>query len=363
MEIQESAPAVKSADLEKTLIFQHITKTAGTTLKRILAKQYYPKTIITLQKNLNHPDLNDVLIDDFIAYPPHIKENIRFIRGHFEFGIHRHLSRPYTYITMLRDPIERAISWYYFVKQNPDSVDYQKFVVNSDGFEDFVRKGYGGTNSMTRVLLTKEQLKGAADDEQCLQYAKSNLESYFAAVGIVEKFNESLILFKEVLGWKYLPVYIKENMTQKRPRKDDLSASTLETVREKNWADIELYNYVFGKFQDRTEKLAGGFHREVERLNLLNTAYKASAFFVTKYQFQQALELLQSAQNIDSNQPDIAKDMGQIYFLMGNLLASLQCYTRALKLNPYDEDTIKATAGVLEQLGRFQDASALRSVI
>jgi len=39
-----------------TLIFLHITKMAGTTLKRILEKQYHPQTIFSVQKNLNHPD-------------------------------------------------------------------------------------------------------------------------------------------------------------------------------------------------------------------------------------------------------------------------------------------------------------------
>jgi len=64
-------------------------------------------------------------MEDFKKLPPDASNSIRFIRGHFEFGVHKYLYRPYTYITMLRHPIERAISWYYFVKQNPDSVFYK----------------------------------------------------------------------------------------------------------------------------------------------------------------------------------------------------------------------------------------------
>src|SRR5882724_3637635 len=49
-----------------------------------------------------------------------------FLDGHYPYGIHRFGSgsTPITYITILREPLDRAISNYYFVKQC-DTADYQ----------------------------------------------------------------------------------------------------------------------------------------------------------------------------------------------------------------------------------------------
>ena len=110
--IQTAAPNLDEA--ERTLIFVHIAKTAGTTLKRILEKIYRRDSIVTVTRDLESKDINNILVDDFKRLSPQEKRKIRFIRGHLPFGLHQYINNPYDYITMLRHPVERAVSWYYF---------------------------------------------------------------------------------------------------------------------------------------------------------------------------------------------------------------------------------------------------------
>ncbi len=44
-------------------------------------------------------------------------ERIRYVAGHVPFGVHRMFDRPAKYITVLRHPVERVISLFYFRMQ------------------------------------------------------------------------------------------------------------------------------------------------------------------------------------------------------------------------------------------------------
>jgi len=74
-------------------------------------------------------------------------------------------------------------------------------------------------------------------------------------VGFSERFDESLILLKNMFGWKYLPIYANQNINLKRPRQEDLPASTIRVIEEKHRVEIELYNYLLYLF-DRKIKTA-----------------------------------------------------------------------------------------------------------
>ncbi len=355
-------PIIHPVD-DSTLIFLHITKTAGTTLKRILERHYYQRTIVTVQKNLKHPDLNDILFEDFVNLSFDQKKNIRFMRGHFEFGIHQYLHIPYIYITMLRDPIERAISWYYFVLQNPDSEDYKKLVVKSNGFEDFIAKGYAGRNSITKVLLSKEQRKKAANDYECLAIAKENLEKYFSFVGFVEDFDKSLILLKHILGWQDYPIYIRENVTRSRPKKSDLPQSTIDVIKEVNWADIELYDYAKKWFNNVVEQFEEDFDVELEKLSLLNQLYVSGMIVTARKEYDLAVEFYRNALKLDSNSSIIEKELGQVYYLQGDMVSALKSFVRVMELNPYDREAIAFSIALLQHLGKQDDANRLKTLL
>ena len=44
-------------------------------------------------------------------------DRIRYLSGHVPFGVHRVFDRPARYITVLRNPVERVVSSFYFQKQ------------------------------------------------------------------------------------------------------------------------------------------------------------------------------------------------------------------------------------------------------
>ena len=93
----------------EALIFLHIPKTAGTTLNRIIEWQYNPLSIFTID-----PHRIRATVDRFKTLSEQRRRQLRVVRGHMPYGIHKFLPQGGTYITMLREPVARVLSSYSF---------------------------------------------------------------------------------------------------------------------------------------------------------------------------------------------------------------------------------------------------------
>src|SRR6185295_12324969 len=103
----ESGVVPASRFYPRPLIFLHIPKAAGTTLQDFILRHYKPGG--KAFRFTGHQDQLNALA----AMTEAERNEIDVFAGHVHFGIHEKLSEPATYLTMLRDPVERIISHYY----------------------------------------------------------------------------------------------------------------------------------------------------------------------------------------------------------------------------------------------------------
>ena len=68
--------------------------------------------------NLFGSRYSDSEIKTFISLSDEKKMGIRLLKGHMPFGLHKNLPVDARYISILRDPIERVTSQYYYIKKN-----------------------------------------------------------------------------------------------------------------------------------------------------------------------------------------------------------------------------------------------------
>jgi hypothetical protein len=122
------------------------------------------------------------------------------------FGLHRYIRRPAEYITMLRHPVKRIVSHYEYVRRTRAHYLHRTVVDGRIPLEEYVTAGLSPelNDGQLRILCGMEDAVtlpygGVVDD--MLESAKRDLRNEFAAVGITERFNESLLLFQRVLGW------------------------------------------------------------------------------------------------------------------------------------------------------------------
>jgi hypothetical protein len=259
----------KHANQENVLIFLHIPKAAGSTLHRIIEKQYEPSTIFTIPSFYSSKE-------EFRQAAEFQLKEIKVLKGHMFFGLHEVLPNPSTYITFLRDPVERIISHYYYVLQNPIHYLYKDVKANNMSLKEYAGSGLSLEldNGQTRFIAGFNFLDHSQPaSQEMLEVAKQNLKSHFAVVGIVEEFNKSLITLRKRFDWK-TPFYVKENTTKNRLKKKIISKDTLEVIKKYNELDIELYRYAKDIFEDLVNQQDASFEREIKVFNLLNGVYQ-----------------------------------------------------------------------------------------
>ncbi len=267
-------PSAAEQALQPPLIlFLHIPKTAGSTVDVVMYREYGEDGIFWC-----HPDPNMVgqTPADFNKLPEHRRQRYRVVKGHFPFGLHREIKTPSTYITILRDPVERIISHYAYVKERTDHYLHQRVQAEHLSLRDYVQHELSVEldNGQTRMLVGDrgwEPKFGQCPDE-FLDIAKQNLHAHFAAVGTTERFDELLLLLKELLGWS-LPLYERRKVSQNRLTRDRISADTLTAIQAVNQLDQQLYNYASQRLDELIQEHIRFFPVKRTAFKVLNRLY------------------------------------------------------------------------------------------
>jgi hypothetical protein len=252
-----------------TVIFLHLPKAAGTTLYQVINRQYPPAAILTSE----HPWPN--WIGKFSQVPDAHKAQYKIIRGHVRFGLHEYLPQPATYFTVVRHPVDRIISFYYFVRQSPDHYLYEAVTTQQMSLADLIHNQISTEldNGQTRNVSGIGHTIGFGEcSPEILASAKQHLRERFSVVGLTDRFDETLLLLKRAFGWR-MPLYVRVNITRNRPRQEEVSPETLELVRKHNALDMELYLYAQQLFEEQISQQGALFHKELQLFRMLNRLY------------------------------------------------------------------------------------------
>jgi hypothetical protein len=235
---------------QECVVFLHIPKTAGSTLSTALVMSYPQRRTIRLDL-INRPaaDIETAVASEKLR-------DARLIRGHLPYGIHRYVPRPCRYVTVLREPVARAISDYRFIIRNPSSFrDHPLHDLASGGgmsLEDYLEsEGLGRKgNRQTRMLSGRYEGPLAPGD---LEEAKHNLES-FLVVGLTERFEETFAMMRRALRLR-VPFYATKLVAPPI----DLSDRAIELIRQYNELDTDLYRFGRKLFADQVASQGRSF--------------------------------------------------------------------------------------------------------
>ncbi len=267
------------------IIFFHIPKAGGSTLHSIFERMYLKDDIYTIQYNSNSWYENGEL---FKKLPLEELNKILLLKGHMFFGLHECFNDPsIKYVTFLRDPVERIISHYYFVLRSNEHFLHQTVKNKKMSLLEYAKSDLSWEldNCMTRMISGLQNIEINQCNDSHYDLAVKNLESYFRVIGIVERYDESLILLKNELGWKEYPYYQKLNQTE---RTHSVSKKTKEKIAERNRYDVQLYDWALEHFNERI-KLGKNINQDVEILKIASSAFDEGFHMGQDVGFQKGL--------------------------------------------------------------------------
>jgi hypothetical protein len=236
------------------IVFLHIPKTAGSSLKSQISIQYTNAERFFI--NGAHPSESlDELSKDSEAL------SLKAIYGHIDFGSIDFLNAEKTYVTILRHPLDRIVSHYYFVKAHKNHYFHDELNYKNLSLKDYLLSGYTKelNDGQTRMLIgaggyhkdefSKYDIAYGKTEEWMLNEAKQNIEHHFSFVGIQEHFKESMILMKGKLNWRH-NVKVKSINKSKRIKISDIDTETIDIIKHYNQLDIQLYEWSLNRFHE-----------------------------------------------------------------------------------------------------------------
>jgi hypothetical protein len=256
------------------LFYLHIPKTGGVSLYDVIDVNFSPEEVFPVPEPLRSRRMFQELSPAAIAH-------IRCVRGHFWFGpgdwgAHDFLKPDPVTITFLRDPVSRTVSVYQFVLAHPELWLAKKIVrpevpmhelddqelddeeveaLRSMSIAEFVRhpQVWGEVANLQARLVVGRTAGGflrgddpsrvqRLSDDDLLAAATARLET-FAFVGLTERFQESVALLANRLGWDLPESTPRLNAADRASESIELTPPDREAILEQVEVDIALYDH------------------------------------------------------------------------------------------------------------------------
>ncbi len=224
----------------KTLIFLHITKTAGTTMQKILRTIYDKDEILLIKSN---PKNNGIHYQDFIRLPSSERSRFRVLMGHMPWGLHRYCPNGAEYFTFLRDPLKRGISTYFHCFNKPKHHHHE--IARQISIQEYLnRYYYPYISSFLDDIDNPVSMQNPIKDPVLVT---SRIERYFPIIGISERFNESLELLQHRYAWN-IPKFENHNIGKYSRRDISFNADAINEFHRTHQDDYRLYLFARRRF-------------------------------------------------------------------------------------------------------------------
>lgn len=198
----------------------------------------------------------------------------QIINGHFSGYIFKYFPWPLRYITLLRDPLARAVSHHAHVLRDKGHYlhtlalelgtfgAYLRDERTQPTVVNFQLRCLGATinpveiaKTLTPEQIARRELERCLDAipltqsvQEVLQSAQARLEQ-MCFVGLTERFEDSLALLCEIFGWPRSTALDAHNVNPRGISVKDLPSADARLLERLNEADIELYQRAKVRFE------------------------------------------------------------------------------------------------------------------
>lgn len=228
--------------MKARVIFCHIIKCGGTSLRHMLLDEYgydaiAPVPVNNPGANLPYPTVTGINPLVYMAtVTPELVKDYPLVMSHYDIRIARQLPEHHI-ITMLRHPVNQLFSLFKFTNRNLITSNQEEM---NRRFRDWLTPENVAqfSNVQTRYLSSH----GNENKEIALSWLMNGRLTF----GILERFDDSLRLFNESFDWS-----LKAKHMNRTPKSSNLDAETIALVEKLQADDMELYRIACDLFESQ----------------------------------------------------------------------------------------------------------------
>lgn len=221
------------------------------------------------------------------------EEKVKFIHGHINITQVEHLSPKREVYTFLRDPLERAISEYNFIKGSnylisdlpPEQAELIE-KIKSTSLDDYLtstQKGIRGRVQNTQLFyLSGDVFNPNLSLSERFEIACKTLDDC-KFVGIVEEMDDSIALLAII---EQLPPSTPAIRNPSQREHKPISPDAVEIFKERNEYEYKIYEYAKDKMRSDLQRLT----RELSLRSYLNSLRERPSLDALRYTFDMPLE-------------------------------------------------------------------------
>lgn len=225
----------------RRFFFVHVMKTGGATFRQHVYANFRPGEVYPSKRFDGDMHQANTRIDYLLSLPPERRARIRAYTGHFPYVVTELMGEPFVTLTILRDPVDRTISYLKHCKRYHDQhrdLALEEIYEDPFFFPCFIH------NHQTKVfsMHAGDPLESLMDvieiDDARLALAQERLEA-IDVLGITDQHAAFLATLESKFGWHF------DDRPDRRVGEAEwtVPASLRRRIADDNGYDAELYAY------------------------------------------------------------------------------------------------------------------------
>lgn len=220
------------------ILFDHLPKCAGTTIIQYLLTQY-PRRVSYVTDG-RKPSESAKKFKSFSAKSRH---GYHLVVGHCTHQLLDYVHPDSIKLTIFRDPVERIISHYFFVRENKRHYLHQKIIKSNLSLEDYATSELSCELRNFYVSHFSDLLVSQINQnpQQSIERAVKVVLERYDVIGFQDDLTSTM---NKLQNLAHLSEPFADRIFNKTQKKavEKISASTKKAIAQANSLDVELYN-------------------------------------------------------------------------------------------------------------------------